>query len=185
MPGGSWRPPTGPLWPVIAPALGTGGLGEAWQACTTLREHRGDGHVASLLANRVGGAEAHLLAAATKAIPAEVLRDSRGWSEEEWDAATAALAARGLLHADGRATDSGRTLHAAVEALTDRLAEPAYAGLSDGASRSSTAPSRPVPSASPPRAWCPFPTRWGCPACASDRGAVPCPTASGSTDGSE
>ena len=49
------------------------------------------------------------------------------------DAAGAALAARGLLHADGRATDSGRTLHARVEALTDRLAEPAYAGLSDGA----------------------------------------------------
>jgi len=122
-----------PLWPVIAPALGTGGLGESWQACTTLREHRGDGHVAALLTHGVGGIDAHLLAAGTKGIPAEVLRDSRGWSEGEWDAAAAALTARGLLHADGRATDSGRTLHAKVEALTDRLAEPACAGLSDGA----------------------------------------------------
>ncbi len=121
------------LWPVIAPALGTGGLGEAWQAATVLREHRGDGHVAALVARGLGGLEAHLLAAGTKGIPPEVLRDNRGWSEEDWETATAGLAARGLLHADGRATDAGRTLHAEVEALTDRLAEPAYAGLRDGA----------------------------------------------------
>ena len=43
------------------------------------------------------------------------------------------LAARGLLHPDGRATDTGRTLHASVEAQTDRLAEPPYAILSDTA----------------------------------------------------
>ena len=121
------------LWALIAPALGTGGLGEAWQACTTLREHRGDGHVAALLAGELGATEAHLLASGTKAIPAEVLRDNRGWSEEQWDAATTVLATRGLVHTDGRATDAGRTRHAEVEALTDRLAEPAYAALSNGA----------------------------------------------------
>ncbi len=121
------------LWPVIAPALGTAGLGEAWQGCTTLREHRGDGHSAALLVHGVRGLEAHLLAAGTKAIPAEVLRDNRGWGEQEWAAGREALAVRGLLHADGRATDAGRTLHGEVEDLTDRLAEPAYAGLSDTA----------------------------------------------------
>jgi len=121
------------LWPVIAPALGTAGLGEAWQACTTLREHRGDGHTAALLANGLRGLEAHLLAAGTKAIPTEVFRENRGWSEEEWESALEALRGRGLLHGDGRATDAGRTLHGAVEDLTDRLAEPAYAALSDGA----------------------------------------------------
>ena len=121
------------LWPVIAPALGTGGLGEAWQACTTLREHRGDGHVAALVATGLRGIEAHLLAAGTKGIPPEILRDNRGWSEQAWDAARAALAARGLLHADGRATDAGRTLHAEIEDRTDRLAEQAFAELGDGA----------------------------------------------------
>ncbi len=121
------------LWPVIAPALGTAGLGEAWQACTTLREHRGDGHAAALLVHGVGGLESHLLAVGTKGIPAEVLRDNRGWSEEEWGAGRERLAVRGLLHADGRATDAGRTVHGEVEDLTDRLAEPAYAALSDGA----------------------------------------------------
>ena len=121
------------LWPAISTALGTGGLAEAWQACTTLREHRGDGHVAALLVHGVGGIDAHLLAAATTGVPAELLRDNRGWSEDEWVAGTARLASRGLVHADGRATDAGRTLHAAVEEQTDRLAASPYADLSDTA----------------------------------------------------
>ena len=37
----------------------------------------------------LSGLEAHVLAAGTKAIPVELLRDNRGWSEAEWDAATA------------------------------------------------------------------------------------------------
>jgi hypothetical protein len=113
--------------------LGTGGLAEAWQACTTLREHRGDGHVAALLAHGIGGIDAHLLAVGTKGVPAAVLRDNRGWSEDDWAAATSRLASRGLLHIDGRATDAGRTLHAEVEERTDRLAAPPYADLSDAA----------------------------------------------------
>jgi hypothetical protein len=121
------------LWPRIATALGTGGLGEVWQACTTLREHRGDGHVAALVAQGISGLQAHVLAAGTKAVPVELLRDNRGWSEAEWGAATAALTRSGLLHADGRVTDAGRTLHGVVEELTDELAEPAYVGLSDQA----------------------------------------------------
>ena len=123
----------GDLWPVAAADLGPDGLAEAWQATTTLREHRGDGHVAALVVHGLRGLEAHLLAAGTKGVAPEVLRDNRGWSEEDWDAATAVLASRGLLHGDGRATDAGRTLHAEVETLTDRLAEPAYRTLSDGA----------------------------------------------------
>ncbi len=133
---GAGRPLAGAnrsLWPAIATALGTGGLGEAWQSCTTLREHRGDGHVAALVAHGVRGLEAHLLAAGAKGVPAELLRENRGWSEEAWDAGTASLVDRGLLHADGRVTDTGRTLHASVETLTDALAEPAYASLSEGA----------------------------------------------------
>jgi hypothetical protein len=121
------------LWPAISTALGTGGLAEAWQTCTTLREHRGDGHVAALLAHGIGGIDAHLLAAGTKGVPAEVLRDNRGWSEGDWEGATSRLASRGLLHTDGRATDTGRTLHASVEEQTDRLAAPPYAALGDTA----------------------------------------------------
>lgn len=121
------------VWPTISTALGTGGLAEAWQACTTLREHRGDGHVAALVAHGVGGIDAHLLAVGTKGVPSEVFRDNRGWNEDEWDGATSRLVSRGLLHTDGRATDAGRTLHAAVEEETDRLAAPPYAGFGDTA----------------------------------------------------
>jgi hypothetical protein len=121
------------LWPDISTALGTGGLAEAWQACTTLREHRGDGHVAALLVHGIEGIDAHLFAAGTTGVPGEVLRDNRGWSEEDWKGAMSSLAARGLLHTDGRATDAGRTLHATVEEQTDRLATSPYAGLSDTA----------------------------------------------------
>ncbi|HEY1419234.1 MAG TPA: hypothetical protein VGG90_00830 [Candidatus Dormibacteraeota bacterium] len=121
------------LWPTISTALGTGGLAEAWQACTTLREHRGDGHIAALLVHGIRGIDAHLLAAGTKGVPVDVLRDNRGWSEDDWEAATSGLASRGLLHTDGRATDAGRTLHAAVEEQTDRLAAPPYTNLSDTA----------------------------------------------------
>jgi hypothetical protein len=121
------------LWPAIATALGTGGLAEAWQTCTTLREHRGDGHVAALVTHGAGGIDAHLLAAGTKAVPPEVLRANRGWSEEEWARASSRMAARGLLHADGRATDAGRTLHASIEEQTDRLAAPPFAELGDAA----------------------------------------------------
>jgi hypothetical protein len=121
------------LWPAIDTALGTGGMAEAWQACTTLREHRGDGHVAALVAYGAGGIDAHLLAVGTKAVPPELLRDNRGWSEEEWERASTGLAARGLLHVDGRATDAGRTLHASIEEQTDRLAAAPFAGLGDAA----------------------------------------------------
>jgi hypothetical protein len=121
------------LWPVVAADLGPDGLAEAWQATTTLREHRGDGHVVALVVHGLSGLDAHLLAVGTKGVDPEILRDNRGWSEEEWDVAAATLTSRGFLHADGRATDTGRTCHAQVEALTDRLAEPAFRDLSDGA----------------------------------------------------
>ena len=151
------------LWPVVAADLGPDGLAEAWQATTTLREHRGDGHVAALVVHGLRGVEAHLLAAGTKGVAPEVLRDNRGWSEEDWDAATAVLASRGLLHRDGRATDAGRTLHAEVEALTDRLAEPAYRTLSDGALDDLSARWSRAPPTSPRRDSSRSPTRWACP----------------------
>jgi hypothetical protein len=121
------------LWRRSRRQPGGGGLAEAWQACTSLREHRGDGHVAALVAAGVSGLGSHLLASGTTGVALEVLRDNRGWSAEEWERGTETLAARGLVHEDGRATDAGRTLHASVEAETDLLAEPPYAALSDTA----------------------------------------------------
>ncbi|GAA0583871.1 SCO6745 family protein [Actinomadura livida] len=96
-----------------------------WQAATALREHRGDGHVALLVAEGLSGLEANVLASAVGTVSGEWLRESRGWSPEEWDAAAGALAERGLL-ADGEATEEGKALRARIERLTDELAAPPY-----------------------------------------------------------
>ena len=42
-----------------------------WHAATLLREHRGDGHIAALVAAGIGGTEAHVLHALSENIPAE------------------------------------------------------------------------------------------------------------------
>ncbi len=46
----------------------------------------------------------------------------RQWSDTDWAAARARLADRGLVRADGRATDEGLRVRASVEKLTDQLA---------------------------------------------------------------
>jgi hypothetical protein len=93
-----------------------------WHAATLLREFRGDGHVATLLAAGVDGCEAHVLITAAGAVPAELLRASRGWPEEEWSAAVERLRARGWVAGDGTLTQEGRAARASVEARTDELA---------------------------------------------------------------
>lgn len=99
-------------------------LAALWHGLTLLREHRGDGHNAVLVANGLDGAEAHLLAGALGAggADADVRRSARGWSDDEWAAAVGHLRARGLLNGGGTGTDAARALHASVEARTDELA---------------------------------------------------------------
>ncbi|WP_030175693.1 SCO6745 family protein [Spirillospora albida] len=101
-----------------------------WLMCTALREHRGDGHNALLAAEGLSGLEANVLASAVGTVPAQRLRDSRGWSEEEWDAAAEALAGRGLVRGPD-ATGAGRDLRASIEDRTDALAAPPYRALDD------------------------------------------------------
>ncbi|CAL9348793.1 hypothetical protein SUDANB15_00417 [Streptomyces sp. enrichment culture] len=100
-----------------------------WQGATTLREHRGDGHVAVLTAEGLDGCEAHVLFAACEEVPAVVLRDNRGWSEEDWQAAVHRLTARGLLEGGGHPTAEGRGLRAHIEVRTDALAVRPYRAL--------------------------------------------------------
>lgn len=99
-----------------------------WQALTVLREHRGDGHVACLVEAGVDSCEALVLHAACGIVPAEVLRTSRNWPEDEWAAAEERLASRGLV-VDGSATAAGRELRSAIEDATNRLAAGPLAAL--------------------------------------------------------
>lgn len=104
-----------------------------WQATTSLREHRGDGHVAVLTDAGLDGCEVHVLVAAERRTPADLYLASRGWSGDDWRAATARLGSRGLLAADGTLSDQGRARRQAVERRTDELAFQPYRRLGEGA----------------------------------------------------
>ncbi|MBM7441874.1 hypothetical protein [Streptomyces sp. HB132] len=102
-----------------------------WHAATILREHRGDGHVAALVAAGLDPVESLVSFAAVGAARPEVFA-SRGWSGEEWESARARLAARGLLEEDGAATLAGRALRAEVERRTDESAAEPWRALGPG-----------------------------------------------------
>ena len=100
-----------------------------WQNCTTLREHRGDGHVAALASAGIDGCEAHLLIAAEHGWHPEVFFDNRGWTVEQQQLAVTRLAERGLLNGAGLTT-KGAALRADIESTTDlRAGEPYEAAL--------------------------------------------------------
>jgi hypothetical protein len=104
-----------------------------WHAATLYREFRGDGHVACLLVEDIDGCEAHVLAAAAGQLPGSVLREYRGWSEEEWSAAAARLQSRGWLEGDETLTGQGRAARDAREQRTDELAMGPWHHLGPGA----------------------------------------------------
>jgi hypothetical protein len=100
-----------------------------WQLCTTLREHRGDAHVAALRAADLVGCEPHVLLAAEQGVPEALLRDNRGWLAIEWETAKAGLLNRGLLTLAGPITAAGGALRSQVEAATDAAAWSAFVGV--------------------------------------------------------
>ncbi|GAA0512735.1 hypothetical protein Ade02nite_88130 [Paractinoplanes deccanensis] len=103
-----------------------------WHAATILREHRGDGHVAALLVAGVDGCESLVWRVGLDGGRLrEVTQPARGWTDDEWRAATDRLEKRGWLTADGVATAAGRAAYAEVEALTDRLAAGPWQRLGD------------------------------------------------------
>lgn len=107
-----------------------------WQACTTLREHRGDGHVAALVAHRISPVRSHLLKVAAGESEGEWLRDGRRFTPEAWQQGYAELRGAGLVDADGGLTAAGQRLHEEVEAATDDAAEQPWQVLGEpGTSR--------------------------------------------------
>jgi hypothetical protein len=94
---------------------------QVWHGATLLREHRGDGHIAALLHADLNGLEALITHTATgRGFTLPAAKATRGWSEEEWAAESAALVERGLLDDTGL-TPEGKDLRARIEAETDVL----------------------------------------------------------------
>lgn len=94
-----------------------------WHHVATVREHRGDGHIAALVAAGLSALQAQVLNGAYKG-PAmnRFLQQTRAWSEQEWADAAAQLVDRGWLDGEGALTDAGRTAREDLERQTDLLA---------------------------------------------------------------
>ena len=107
-----------------------------WQTATTLREHRGDLHVALLTGAGLDGCQAHVMFAACEDMSPELYLASRGWSGDDWEEAAERLRSAGLLAADGSPTSAGRDLREEIERRTDELSAQPYEHLGeDGVDR--------------------------------------------------
>ena len=104
-------------------------LARLWYAGNLLREHRGDGHVVALVANGIGGTEAHVLLALSEGMPAEKFGRVSHLPGAQLAAVVDGMRERGLIGGDGWLTADGRATKARIEALTDDLAAPAYDAL--------------------------------------------------------
>jgi hypothetical protein len=97
-----------------------------WHAATLLREHRGDGHNAALLAHGIGGTEAHVLLALSLGMRAEEFGRLHHLPKAHVATVVDGLRGRGLVDAAGGFTAAGRETKERIESLTDELAAPAY-----------------------------------------------------------
>ncbi|MFE9694211.1 hypothetical protein [Micromonospora sp. NPDC005806] len=96
-------------------------LARLWQAATTLREHRGDGHVAALLGTGLDPVE--VVAWRCRVDQSrEFHQMARGWTDEEWATAEERLVEKGWLTADREPTEHGTATFRAAEEATDRAA---------------------------------------------------------------
>jgi hypothetical protein len=96
-------------------------VARVWQATTTLREHRGDGHVAALVAAGRDGCTTLVWRGALD-LGRDMLQPNRGWSDDEWESAQQRLIDDGWLDGAGRPTAAGLEIWSGVEVATDRAA---------------------------------------------------------------
>ncbi len=103
-----------------------------WHACTLLREHRFDGHVAALSVQGLDGLEAVITGhAGSNGVDPATMRSFRGWTEDEWLHAEERLRSRGLIDATGALTAEGQTVRTAIEEITDGLAAVPWTAMNE------------------------------------------------------
>ena len=112
---GLGRPLFSALRALERPATAAGRL---WRAAELVREHRGDGHLAVLLAAGLGAAEANVLTELWLGFGLGEYSGTRGFGPDALAGAAASLERRGWLEGD-RLTDTGREARVAIEASTD------------------------------------------------------------------
>lgn len=100
-------------------AVPTDPYGRLQRGGELLREYRGDGHTAVVVAAGLGPVEANVLTELWNGMELGTYTSTRGWSGEQQEQAVALLTARGWVQ-DGRLTDAGSAERADLEARTDR-----------------------------------------------------------------
>ena len=104
--------------------------GNLWRAADLIREYRGDGHIAAWIGH-VDSTEITVLTELAWKIPPRSYVYTRGWTEEEVDAACARLTERGLLDEEGALTPAGKELRKEIEMQTDRAVRAVVDRLGD------------------------------------------------------
>jgi hypothetical protein len=95
-----------------------------WHATTILRESRGDGHVAALVAGGLDPVETLVAFAADRDTAGQEGWEAwRGWDGDDWAAAQRRLRERGLLDKQNQITADGARARHDVETRTDAAAE--------------------------------------------------------------
>jgi hypothetical protein len=100
-----------------------------FHAASLLREHRGDGHIAALMTEGIGGIEAHVLLALDMDLPAEKFGRIHHLPAAQLAAVIDGMRDRGLIGDDGWLSEQGRAVKQRVEAVTDDLAAKPYEAL--------------------------------------------------------
>ena len=103
-----------------------------FHAASLLREHRGDGHIAALMIEGVGGLEAHVLLALDMGMPAEKFGRIHHLPAPQLALVIDGMRDHGLIGDDGWLSERGRGVKQGVEALTDDLAAKPYEILDRG-----------------------------------------------------
>ncbi|PGH43814.1 hypothetical protein COO58_04685 [Micromonospora sp. WMMA1996] len=103
-------------------------LARLWQAAATLREHRGDGHVAALVTTGLEPVE--VVAWRCRVDQSrEFHQPARGWTDEQWSAAEERLVEKGWLTPERKPTAHATETFRSVEDATDRAASGPWRAL--------------------------------------------------------
>ena len=105
--------------------------GRAWRAAELVREHRGDGHIAAVVAADLDMVEANVLTEVWLGYSLGEYSASRGFAPERLRAAADALRTRGWFDASDTLTVAGRAARDDIEATTDRSQQGLIDALGD------------------------------------------------------
>lgn len=106
--------------------------GALWRAVDSIREYRGDSHLASWIATGLDPVEIGLITEIYYGMPCKRYHRGRGWTEADLDAGLARLRDRHLIAGQPpRLTDAGTELRESIEVSTDVQQRPIIEAIGD------------------------------------------------------